>query len=234
MIKKRASLILVLVDGYTNSTNLKGVVNIRTENGIYAKNKGDGCYVFVDCYPGSYRIFVEPSAYKNQSFEIYMGDEVLVKYLMLQPGRTYPLLKQAIRISGRCNGEIYAALEGGETGSVMEVCPSGEKEIRLYFSGISSVLGRRFYFTNGEQYGVRRITGEEPDERLYQLDEELDFEVTKYTQILPVYEAYIENGKYFLVVRSVYKKIYLLGASGKKTLELQADIQEYNFDYTEE
>lgn len=232
MIHKRASLVLVLVDMYTNSTNLKGVVNIRTENGIYARNKGNGCYVFVDCYPGSCRIFVEPSVYEKQTFEINMDDTVQVKYIMLHPGRTYPLLNQAVRVSGRCDGELLAALEGGECGSVLEKCPAGEENISIYFSGITEVIGRKFYFINGEQYCIRRITGEEGG--MYHLDGALDFEVMAYTQVLPVYEAYLRDGQYLLTIRRVYKRLYLLGDEGKKSLEIQPDIQEYHYDYTEE
>jgi hypothetical protein len=234
MIHKRASLILVLIDGFTNSTSLKGVVNVRTENGIYAKNKGDGCYVFVDCYPGKYKIFVNPSVYENRELEVDIGENVQVRYVMLQPSRTYPLIKQAVHVSGRCNGKLHAALEGGAAGSVMEKYSAGDTEIKLYFSEMTDVLGRLFYFSDGKQHEVRRIINEEPENRSYRLEEALDFEIEPYTQILPVYEAYVKDGSYFLVVKKSYQKIYLLGDAGLKTLELEPGVQEYKFDYTEE
>jgi hypothetical protein len=234
-IHKKANLILILVDGYTNSTSLKGVVNIRTENGIYARDKGDGCYVFVDCYPGKYTIYVNPSVYEKQTFDICIDDSVQVKYLFLQPGSNYPLLKHAIRVWGQCRETtLYAALEGDEAGSTLEKCQAGTKKIHLYFPERKGVLGRKFYFTNGEQYGVRTIIREEPDCNAYEFDEALEFDVMPYTQILPVYEAYIDNGIYFLVVRRTYRRIHLLGQAGKKTLEIQPDIQEYQYDYTED
>jgi hypothetical protein len=208
------------------------VVNIRTENGIYAGNKGDGYYVFVDCYPGKYRIFVEPSVYEKQTFEIELDDSVQVRYIMLQPAKNYPLINQALKISGKCHKEVYAALEGGDCGSVIEKCPSGETNIRIYFAGMTGIVGRNFYFSNGEQYEIRRIT--QGEKECFTLDEPLSFEVMPYTQILPVYEAYVKDGQYYMTIRKIYKKIYLLGQQEKKALELQSDMLEYDCDFLEE
>jgi hypothetical protein len=232
VIHKKANLILLLRDGYTGSTNLKGVIRVKTERGITAVNKGNGYFVFVDLAPGHYMIQVESSMYGNRSFPADIQDCVQIRYLTLQPGKRYPLMSQAIRIAGKLKNTVYALFEGGETVSILGEYEKGEQNLKLIFSESEPVFGREFYISEGDTYGIYRIVTGETENMCYTFDRPLDFAVRPTTEIFSACEICPEDGNYFLAVKGNYRAVsFLEKTKGKQfRLELQPDIREYKFD----
>ena len=217
----KANLIVSLKDSYTNSTNLKGVVSVKTHNGISAFAKDDGCFVLINCPEGLYRIDIQGSCYQKQSFEIVMDQTVQVRYLTLIPNQKYPFSGIYTKLYGSLSRKAYMAFEPSDSKiRLLEQDGKNRRRVRLYLEGDGEVTGRQFDIVSRGKHFVNTLIDMASDGMWYEFEKELPGRLGPDAKILPVYRCIPDDqGNYFLPLKGKYEKVYALGEDYKKSGE---------------
>ena len=219
----RANLIVSLRDGYTNSTNLKGVVSVKSHNGVVASVKADGCFVFINCPKGLYKIFIEGSVYQPQSFDVLMDDTVQIRYVTLMPSRKYPFAERVTRLYGEIGGEMYLAFwKEGRGTKYLGRDKEQKNRLKIFFEDEGDVIGRQFCIVCHDKYYVNTVVDGDAENMWYVFEDDFPKTLDMTARILPVYRCEPDReGKYYLPVRGDYDTAYVIENRKKKGIEIR-------------
>lgn len=199
---RRASLILMVVDDFSNKSITDGVLSIQADNGQRPIKKEHGIYVFLDMPQGRTHIYVDGVYYRKQCLEVFIqeGQEGVMLPVRMIPDKQYPIPTGTCCLSGKTKaGQIlrfywkaapkpWKLLRDYQQGDVIEI-----------FTGNVTVEYRMLYLEDkGERGEFFETQGAE--EQKYWLRHPLSSSYKKIgTKIYPVYSMTAdEEGEFFL------------------------------------
>lgn len=220
-ISIKANAVIALRDGFLDKPGVTGAVSVFTHNGVYAKKKDGDIFVFSNLIHGLYRVTIDSVYYKKYSFDLLVGDEVIVMDIPLYPSRNYRFDTVSTRLCGTVS--VNCALSVvflPENRGLRLIAPyqAGEKRIRLYgdFLPAAAVFS---LFIQCQKKKVIVVAEASEAANEYILDSALKFDVNPENSLLGfAFDIAPEaDGSYFLAVRGRYERAMFI----KKQKELK-------------
>lgn len=228
-ISIKANLALLLKDSYTGSEKLKGVVSVRTHNGITALSKGNGWFVFANCKSGFYKIYVESACYRRVEFECRIDETIQIKNLLLLPDKNYSFSESTTKLCGKTNRAVQVAfLESENAPKILGDAAAGGTMLKIYFPEEYEVEGFMFCIKGEERWETYGLTPTHA-KNIYETDRPLETPVAFGSSVLKLYR--VEPGdrnEYFLAVRNQYEKAVIIEPGRQTEVELHHGENRYD------
>lgn len=101
MTKRKASLVLQIIDDFKNLPVRRDLVKVRLADGRRPLARADGYFIFMDLLPGIYTISISGYVYQPVQMAVVLdGGPCPVIPVRVMPGRAYPLPRGGIRLMG--------------------------------------------------------------------------------------------------------------------------------------
>ena len=231
VISTKVNLVIEPVDGFTGERQLQGAVFARMSENTYAMKK-NGCFVFFNKQPGSYKITLGGSCYQPLEFNVELDDSVKTMTVELMPSRNYKFANTVSKLYGKAEGPATVCfIYDSEQARILGEYKQGDVKISAFFSKKNAVRSeRRYYIGKGEKgavYILKHLSGME-----YELDRPLEFDVNYDSSVGISYEITphenTENENYFIAVNGSFKRAEIIFKEQHKTLELLGANTEFN------
>ena len=201
----RASLVLVMLDDFTDRKITDSSLIIRSGNGLAPVKKGNGIYIFMNLPEGNLGFFAEGPYYCRKELDVWIeaGQEGVIYPVRLTPNRYYPVPSGTCCLEGHTEpGEKLLFYRSNEP-KPWKLLKNYEKEKTIeIFTGSSQSVEYRMLYLEGKDGKGEFFEVEHADGQQYHLKAPLKSEYKKIgSKIYPVYTVTAdENGDFFLPV----------------------------------
>lgn len=227
---RRASLILVMIDDFTDRNITDSALSIQADNGQRPIKKENGVYIFINMPQGSAGICVEGFYYRKKRIEVFVkeGQEGVICPVRMTPNRQYPIPADTCCLEGRAEpGQMLKFYRRNEP-KPWKLLKNYEQEAFIeIFTGGPAAEYRVLYLEEKGERGEFFET-KEADGQKYRLESPLTSAYKKIgTKIYPVYSVTAdEQGEFFLPIAGAFtgetELCCYVGEGTKKIVSVEA------------
>lgn len=232
-IRRRVSLVLMLIDDFNNKVILGSNARLWIPGAKAPIRKAEGYYVFSNLEDRQVRIFIEAGLYESRTLQIKLDSEgyTFLKVRMT-PNRSYPVPKDTTCVEGRAAPGSTVRIVCLEDSRPLKLIydyergGSDSKKISIYHQETTDIEGKVLYIENGKS-GAEffRVLQRQEKSGDYTLEQPLTANYKKIgTTVYLVYSGTAdEKGVFFLPISNLPRETnrFLCEASGERTIRLE-------------